>query len=114
MAPPLIRRLHAILLAVVFIGGGFGVPNADALLYHGGGPVDAAASHVERPGGCGAHAEHCVLALAASLRQLAGGIGAVPEPSHAPVRVSPIAPAAAPRAVDRVNLQPTRAPPPAS
>ena len=63
------RRFAAFLLLAAFVGGGFGLADLDALLYHSGRTAPEV-PHFDLPGGCGAHAEHCVLAVAASLRQL--------------------------------------------
>src|SRR5712691_9116321 len=71
MRRALVRRIGALLLATTFIGGGFGLSDLDALLFHSGrNAVPPEVPHFDLPGGCGAHAEHCVLAVAASLRQL--------------------------------------------
>jgi hypothetical protein len=112
MRRALIRRLGALLLATAFIGGGFGLSDLDALLFHSGSnAVPANVPHFDLPGGCGAHAEHCVLAVAASLRQL----GTAATASIAVTRVATVdrvaAPVASPRSADRTNLQPSRAPP---
>ncbi len=104
------RRLAALLFA--FVGGGFGLPDLDALLYHSAGRgAPAEVPHFDLPGGCGAHAEHCVLAVAASLRQLGSRL-------VTPVRVTQTAairplliPVVAPRSADRSFPHPSRAPP---
>jgi hypothetical protein len=111
-----LNRLMALLLAISFVGGGFGLASADALVFHSSGHrADAAdAPHFDQPGGCGAHAEHCALYLLASLRHLAGASG-VTHRFTADVRhVWVAAPVLAPRDADSTNLQPARAPPPAS
>jgi hypothetical protein len=73
MSGSLARRLSGVLLTVVLLGGGFGLPALDALLYHSGQQsAGANVAHFDPPGGCGAHAEHCVLLLTLSLRQLGG------------------------------------------
>jgi hypothetical protein len=65
------RRLAAVFLAASFIGGGFGLPNLDLILYHAGQQgFPAHAAHVDAPGGCGTHAERCLLIVSASVRQL--------------------------------------------
>jgi hypothetical protein len=56
------RRLGALLLLVAFAGGGPGLPDLDALLFHSHPDVVRAnVAHVDVPGGCGAHVERCVL-----------------------------------------------------
>src|SRR5437667_6130024 len=106
------RRFTAFLLLAAFVGGGFGLADLDALLYHSAGRgAPAEVPHFDLPGGCGAHAEHCVLAVAASLRQL----GATVTSGVALTRVATVdriaTPVASPRSADRTNLQPSRAPP---
>jgi hypothetical protein len=112
MRRALFRRVGALLLATAFIGGGFGLADLDALLFHSGrDAVPTEASHFDLPGGCGAHAEHCVLAVAASLRQL----GAMARASIPVTRALPAyripTPVASLRSADRTNLHPSRAPP---
>jgi hypothetical protein len=106
------RRLAALLLALAFVGGGFGLPDLDALLYHTAGRgAPAEVPHFDLPGGCGAHAEHCVLAVAASLRQLGSRlVAAVRVTQAAPTRPLVI-PAVVPRSADRSFFHPSRAPP---
>src|SRR6185437_8137752 len=56
------RRFQAILLLSLFVGAGMGAPALDTLLYHTGYQAPAGGeTHFDPPGGCGAHAEHCVL-----------------------------------------------------
>jgi hypothetical protein len=80
MGRSLRHRLHAFLLLTLFVGSGTGLPALDELLYHSGreaGPP-AGTAHVDPPNGCGAHAEHCVLAAVNAARQLAS----VEQPTH--------------------------------
>lgn len=112
MGRTLLGRLSRLFLVVAFVGSGFGLPEVDALLYHSSGhapPADVA--HVDLPGGCGAHAEHCVLALTTSLRQL----GVTTTAGLRVLRVETVypVPALMPAllSADRTNLQPSRAPP---
>ena len=68
-----VRRLGALCLLTAFLGGGFGLSDLDALLFHSrpdGARADVA--HFDQPGGCGAHAERCVLALATA--RVASGV----------------------------------------
>ncbi|MEO7475466.1 MAG: hypothetical protein ABIY46_09035 [Gemmatimonadales bacterium] len=112
MAQSAVHPSYAYLLAIVFVGG-FALPDADALLYHSGAP-HAEIPHFDRPGGCGTHAEHCVLAVTSSLRRLASALTTLPELDHAEARAVCLSPTTAPRPTGRINLQPTRAPPAAS
>jgi hypothetical protein len=105
-----LRRFATALLTLAFVAGGGGLADLDALLYHGGSTAPEQ-PHYDQLGGCGAHAEHCVLAVTGSLRQLAGGVGPVARISRALERPLPPAPTPTPRQHDRSNLQPTRAPP---
>lgn len=113
MPRSLLKRLMALLLAISFVGGGFGLATADALVFHSHGQQSDAtgAPHFDQPGGCGAHAEHCALSLLASLRQLASTSG-IAQRFAAELRTDTVvAPTLAPRPVDSTNLQPARAPP---
>jgi hypothetical protein len=87
-------RLCSLFLLLIFVGGGFGVPDADALLFHTIAPASRPdAAHFDVPGGCGAHSERCALTTAASAPQLGEvGLGAVrvapdafPRPVFTPV-----------------------------
>ncbi len=114
MIRPLGRRLGALLLLTAFLVGGFGLSDLDAFLFHSnphGARADAA--HLEQPGGCGAHAERCVLAVATARAAAAGS-------APVKVRLSPLVFApqtfATPvhRSIARGSLQYSRAPPRAS
>ena len=112
MRRSLVRRLGALLLATAFIGGGFGLSDLDALLFHSGrSAAPAEVPHYDLPGGCGAHAEHCVLAVAASLRQLGATVTTGVPVSRADLPEHIATPVPTPRSADRTNLQPSRAPP---
>lgn len=105
-------RWIAFLLAATFVGGGLGLPDFDAVLYHSGPRASHAdAPHFDLPGGCGAHAEHCVLTLAASVRPLA----ATAQNGFAITRVGTVERAALPLSVPPsakpANLHLSRAPP---
>ncbi|HKT59601.1 MAG TPA: hypothetical protein VJQ46_06095 [Gemmatimonadales bacterium] len=63
------RRVHALLLALVFVGGSLGLPALDALLFHGAS-APTPAPHYDSAGGCGDHAERCTLATAFAATQL--------------------------------------------
>jgi hypothetical protein len=112
MRRALFRRVGALLLATVFIGGGFGLSDLDALLFHSGrDAVPTEASHFDLPGGCGSHAEHCVLAVAASLRQLGTTATASIPVTRALPAYRVVTPVARLHSADRANLHPSRAPP---
>jgi hypothetical protein len=111
MRRALFRRVGALLLATVFIGGGFGLSDLDALLFHSGRAVPAEASHFDLPGGCGSHAEHCVLAVAASLRQLGSAARASIPVTRALPAYRIATPVASLHSAHRTNLHPSRAPP---
>jgi hypothetical protein len=105
------RRFAAFLLLAAFVGGGFGLADLDALLYHSGRSAPAEVPHFDLPGGCGAHAEHCVLAVAASLRQLGASLVTAVRLTPA-VSIRPLVPpVVAPCLPDRSFLHPSRAPP---
>lgn len=56
------RRLHAWLLALVFVGGGFVLPSADIALYHLGVPHPEAETRFQADGAPLPHALECVVA----------------------------------------------------
>jgi len=62
------QRLHAVLLLGLFAGGGIGLPVVDGFLYHSGVHSAPDPVHIDPPGGCGSHAEHCALTAFASAR----------------------------------------------
>ncbi len=105
------RRFAAFLLLAAFVGGGFGLADLDALLYHSGRSAPAEVPHFDLPGGCGAHAEHCVLAVAASLRQLGARLVTAVRLTQAASIRPLVVPVAAPRSTNRSFLHPSRAPP---
>ena|SRR5689334_15772865 len=63
----LTRRFHALVLTLVFLGGGTSLPNLDVLLFHLHGERSRATAHVEPAGGCSSHDGHCALARSAGL-----------------------------------------------
>jgi hypothetical protein len=111
------RRFGALFLLTAFLAGGYGLSDLDAFLFHSSihsgqnGRADVA--HLELPGGCGAHAERCVLAVATARPAVAGS-------APAKVRLAPnVSQPLSPRppvhpSVGRVSLQHSRAPPRAS
>ena len=107
----IVRRLGSLLLLIVFIGGGFGLSDVDALLFHSGSHASTAETgHVDLPGGCGAHSERCVLSTAASMLQLAPR-GAAANVIAAASESDSFISVPALRSADRSLLQPSRAPP---
>lgn len=59
---PLVLRLQASLLALIFIAGSLGLPEADALLDHPPGTAGRYGQvHLEGANGCREHADHCAL-----------------------------------------------------
>jgi hypothetical protein len=106
------RRLGAALLLIAFAGGGPGLPELDAILFHSHGEIIRAdVAHLELPGGCGAHVEKCVLSAVLAGPQLAEfGLVKV-RGARAPSRATAFQPALALRSADRSFLYPSRAPP---
>jgi hypothetical protein len=105
-------RVWSWFLVAVFLGGGLGLPDADALLFHTLGlSSQPDVAHFDLPGGCGAHSEKCALTAAASAPQLgAVGLAAVRvahDASPHPVFASVPSLCSA----DRSFLHPSRAPP---
>jgi hypothetical protein len=105
------RRLGALFLLTAFVAGGFGLSDLDALLFHSsthGARADVA--HLDQPGGCGAHAERCVLALSTARPQQVGlapvKIRLSPVVSRALVTIAPVD-----RSVATHTLKLPRAPP---
>jgi hypothetical protein len=95
MIRPSGRRLGALFLLTAFLAGGYGLSDLDALLFHSsthGARADVA--HLDQPGGCGAHAERCALALTTARPQQVGlapvKIRLNPVVSHPPVSNAPI------------------------
>jgi hypothetical protein len=106
------RRLAAVILVASFISGGFGLPNLDVILYHVGHQGSLAqVDHVDAPGGCGAHSEHCLLVVSASVRQLANA-ALTHAPAHGTTwRLQSDLPDIVLPTADRTLLHLSRAPP---
>jgi hypothetical protein len=67
------RRLGALFLLTVFLAGGYGISDLDALFFHSGVQSDLAdVPHLDQPGGCGAHAERCAIAQSTAGPQQVG------------------------------------------
>jgi hypothetical protein len=64
------RRLHAWLLALVFVGGGFVLPGADIAIYHLGANRPEAETRFQADGAPLPHALECVVAHQATGRAL--------------------------------------------
>lgn len=110
--PPLRVRFLAALVALLFVGSSFGYEDLDALLFHRGTDgVPASASHLELPGGCGAHAERCPLGHQAFAPRLPAAAASRVRLVHDAVHAAPPAAATRPRALARRRLLPVRAPP---
>ena len=108
------RRLGALFLLTAFLAGGYGLSDFDALLFHSNGHgTRPDVAHLDQPGGCGAHAERCALALSAATPQYIGQAPIKVRVSPAVARPS-ISPAPAPRPAPVATLQLPRAPPHAS
>lgn len=58
------RFTAVLLLAVAALRGG--IPALDAVTRHGGDAPERLGIHLDQPGGCSSHAEHCVLRAADS------------------------------------------------
>jgi hypothetical protein len=100
------------MLFVAFAGGDLGLPELDALLFHSHAEVVRAdVAHVDLPGGCGAHAEKCVLSVFLSGPQLAGFGLVKARGMRAPSRVAAFQPDLTLRSADRSFLPSSRAPP---
>lgn len=107
------RRLQAIFLLSLFLGAGVGAPALDTLLYHTGHyDLAAGATHFDPPGGCGAHAEHCVLTTCCASGAKFAAVVSGPVRIEAVTQAYPVPrPVARPNSANRTFLQPSRAPP---
>jgi hypothetical protein len=105
-----LRRLRALLLATLFVGGSLGLPGMDAALFHGSA-ARAPGPHFELPGGCDSHAERCTLGSAYAATQLPA-VGTTPALApFAPVALVAAAAPVRPRALRCRRLPLSRAPP---
>lgn len=89
------RRLCAALLLLGTIGINAVGPGLDALLYHRGVPQPLR-THIDRPGGCGLHAERCLLsdrqvAPRAPARGVAIALDRTEGPRPSPLPTAPLA-----------------------
>jgi hypothetical protein len=105
-------RLSALLLLIIFITGGLGAAQADAVLFHSlAQESHPAGAHVDLPDGCGTHAESCVLAIAASPPQLAALGASKVRIDQGQSRSPVLTTAGLLPSADRKFLHPSRAPP---
>jgi hypothetical protein len=107
------QRLYAVLLLSLFAGSGIGLPALDELLYHIGrdsGPP-AGVAHLDLPGGCGAHSEHCALVASASVRHHAAITQQLLRIEVVSTETVVFHPVFSLRSFDRSLFQPSRAPP---
>src|SRR5260221_14657649 len=93
----LTRRLQAVFLALVFLGGGTSLPSLDVLLFHLHGEQSRATAHVEPAGGCTSHDGHCGVGCPAAA---AGGLGAAVD---TPIRDA-TTPTVAPRSLPQIPM----------
>jgi hypothetical protein len=81
--PTIATRMRTLLVALLFVGGNFGLATVDGLLNHLGRPgATATASHIESDRGCGVHAERCVLENLVAQHQHAALPGADTQPTR--------------------------------
>jgi hypothetical protein len=112
MSRTLPRRLSAVFFLAFFVGSGIALPAADELLYHAGrDSAPAGVAHLDPVGGCGSHAEHCVLTSFRSVRPLASVSHQIPPVELAITGDVVFRPVSSLRSIDRSLLQPSRAPP---
>jgi hypothetical protein len=111
MPQSFVRRWGAVLLLGV-LGSGFALPGLDELLYHGvPARVGADLAHVDRPGGCDTHAEHCIAGPTLCAPRLAAPASpALPAPTAVADRAIAIL-SSDPRSPDLHTPQQPRAPP---
>jgi hypothetical protein len=106
-----VRRFAAVLLLVV-LGSGFALPGLDELLYHRAPATERVdLAHVDQPGGCESHAEHCIAAaMVYAPRVVASSSPTLPTHTAVADRAPAIL-TSHPRSSDRQTPQQPRAPP---
>lgn len=67
------RRLQALILTLIFLGGGTSLPSLDVLLFHLHGEASRSQIHIEPANGCASHAGHCGISCPATAT---GALGA--------------------------------------
>jgi hypothetical protein len=108
----LAARLHAAALACVVLGGWFGLPAADVLLYHTRSPApEHADAQVGRPGEAPGHWLHCTLGSDYARPRFTVPVAGLPG-MVLPTRDRPLLlPRAVPRQQLRAGLPQERSPP---
>jgi hypothetical protein len=67
------RRVQALVLTLIFLGGGMSLPSLDVLLFHLHGETSRPRIHIEAADGCASHVGHCAIGCAAAAT---GALGA--------------------------------------
>jgi len=70
---PIPRRLRALFLTILFLGGGTSLPGLDLFLFHLRGESKRVSTHIESTSGCASHDGHCGIGCPASA---SGALGA--------------------------------------
>jgi hypothetical protein len=94
------------------LGSGFALPGLDELLYHRlAANVRTDLAHVDQPGGCESHAEHCIAAPRVYAPRLAASLSHVLPTHTTDADRAPAICTSDPRSSDRQTPQQPRAPP---
>ena len=95
-----IPRLNALILGLLIMGGGSGLPVVDAVLHHLHGRVNVAGIHLSDPAGSTSHAERCTLGAPLPTLARSAGVHGMDLSTALPTTVlrspEPSEPAAAP------------------
>ena len=83
------HRFRALILLLLFVGGGTSLPALDVLLFHLHGERSRTTAHVEPAGGCTSHDGHCGVGCPATA---SGALGAVATASLVDETTPPVAP----------------------
>lgn len=109
---PLVLRLQASLLALIFIAGSLGLPEADAILDHQPGrTLRHGRVHLESTSGCREHADHCALGRLLTEGRDVAPATTVLAVAPAAVRLLVAPPTTALRFASRPSTYHSRAPP---
>src|SRR5690349_11376609 len=86
------RRLQALVLTLIFLGGGTSLPSVDVLLFHLHGEPSRPLVHIEATDGCASHVGHCAIGCPAAATGALGAARFVPRfeaftPSCPPISV---------------------------
>jgi hypothetical protein len=97
------RRCHALLLTLIFLGGGTSLPSLDVLFFHLHGEASRSSVHIEPANGCSSHVGHCSIGCPATASGALAAVTFTPQfgdggPFRAPVPPVP-APTPAPLCV---------------